>query len=278
MSFALVPIALTLSCLWLNPSHSSPAATAPCVGTQATATPGVPRKQTAREQLEHATRQKRKLRGASGKARNQARKAAVDAYRSVRSYFPKEFALVAEASFRAGELLRSAKEGDLALAEFEHAQLYGKGIEFRARAGLEIGHIHRRAGRMMRALEAYEAVESLGEDWAEERDMAAFWQGRAQQRLQRPKDARRCFERAARKGVNPVERVRAFDAWGMVLVEAKDLEAAAGVLELCRKSLAEHAAQKTTLGLRVRGALDAMRSPLQIAKGVEQRHRGRPGQ
>jgi len=211
------------------------------------------------------------LRGTTGERRAAARQGAVAAYRAVRHYWPRERALVAEASFRAGELLRSAGSGELALAEFAHAQDHGKGTPYRARAGLEIGHLHRRAGRLMFALASYEAVEALGPDWAEERDLAAFWQARCQIDLGRPGDGLRCLERAARGGVEPLQRIRAFDSWCSLLIETGDLESAAGVLEECRQALAAHALERSLLGVRVRAALDRMRSPARLARAVKAR-------
>lgn len=255
-----------------------PGATAVTVTVAAPA--GVPRRPTAELQLEHALEVRRSLRGQVGAARRAAREAAVEACRAVRRYFPGAHAAVAEASLRAGELLRSGGELEGAVEEFEHAWRAGRRSPFGARGGLEAGHTLRRLGRRVDALGWYESVEALGETHAEERDLAAYWRGRVLEELGRPVDARRAYERAARQGVGPVQRVRAFDAWTGSLVDAGDLEGAAGVLELCRTSLAPFAAERTLLGLRVRGALDAMRAPARLADAVRRRRGasgGRPG-
>jgi tetratricopeptide (TPR) repeat protein len=234
---------------------------------------GVPRLESAREQLGHATRSKRALRGARGVRREEARASAVEAYRAVRVYFPDEHALGAEGAFRAAELLRSGGQERPALAEFRQAWLLGRDTRIGARAGLEMGHLDRRGMRLNDALSDYAAVEALGSDFAEERDLAAYWTGRVHSRLGRAADARRCFERAARRGVDPLQRVRAFEAWIQVLIDERQLEGAAGVLALCRDSLREAARERSGLGVRVRAALEGMRSPGRLAKEVERRRR-----
>lgn len=234
---------------------------------------GVARQEDARAQLKFAGEAKHRMRGTRGVERRNARLRAVEAYRAVRQYHPRERAVVSESCFRAGELLRSAGSTDAAIVEFEHAQDYGRACLFRPRAGLELGHIYRRLGRSMDALSAYEAVEAMGSEFPEQRDLAAYWQGKVQLILQRPADARRAFERAARKGVEPLRRIRAFDAWADILIEARDLEGAAGVLDLCTRSLAEHAAELSTLGVRVRATLESMGAPAKLARAIKKRGR-----
>ncbi len=238
---------------------------------------GVQRRATPEAQLELALEAKRALRGTRGEAREAARKAAAEAYRAVRRYFPKARAQGAEAAFRAGELLRSGGDRPGALEEFEAAWDLGRRTSFGARAGLELGHTLRQMGRRKDALGWYESVEALGEDWAEERDLGAYGQGRVLSELGRPEDARRCFGRAARHGVAPLQRVRAFDAWAGSLIDAEDLEGAAGVLELGRVSLKEASEELSTLGLRVRAALDGMHSPGRLARAVARRAAKRRG-
>lgn len=234
---------------------------------------GVPRQANADAQLAYATRAKRFLRGTRGERRDQARTMVVEAYRAVRVYFPEARSTGAMAAFRAAELLRSGRLLRASRAEFEQAWLLGRGVRIGARAGLELGHLERRRLRLNDALAWYEDVESLGPDFAEERDQAAYWTGRVHGRMGRVEDALRCYERAARKGVEPLQRVRAFDAWIDGLVDEERLEAAAGVWSLCQGALREAAEERSTLGLRVRAALEGMRSPGRLARAVEARRR-----
>ena len=235
----------------------------------------VPRKESARAQLEYAARRKRELHGRGGEARRRARAQAVAAYRAVRVHFPRERTLGAEATFRAGELLRAGGAAVEALEEFTAARRLGERTEFEARAGLEIGHLHRRGRRHMEALTAYERILADGDSGNRHRDRASYWAGRVHEELERPGDARRCYERVARRGADPVDRIRAFDAWTSSLIDQSDLEGAAGVLELCRSSLRDVALEETALGERVREALERMRSVGRLAREVEERLRRR---
>ena len=234
---------------------------------------GVPRQGDADAQLVYATRAKRSLRGTRGERRDQARTMVVEAYRAVRVYFPEARSTGAEAAFRAAELLRSGRLIGASREAFEQAWLLGRGVRIGARAGLELGHLERRRLRLNDALGWYEDVESLGPEFAEERDLAAYWAGRVHGRMGRAEDALRCYERAARKGVEPLQRVRAYEAWIDGLLDQDRLEAAAGVWSLCQGSLRQAAEERSTLGMRVRAALEGMRSPGRLARAVEERRR-----
>ncbi len=235
----------------------------------------VPRQESARAQLEYAARRKRELHGRGGEARRRARAEAVAAYRAVGVHFPRDRTLRAEAAFRAGELLRAGGAAVEALEEFRAARRLGERTEFEARAGMEIGHLHRRKRRHLEALVAYERILADGDSAHRQRDRASYWAGRVHEELGRPGDARRCYERVARRGADPVDRIRAFDAWASSLIDRSDLEGAAGVLELCRSSLRDVALEETALGERVREALERMRSVGRLAREVEERLRRR---
>lgn len=235
----------------------------------------VPRRGSAAAQLEHARACKRGLRGKSGSARETARQRAVGAYRAVRRYHPAERALGAEGAFRAGELLRSSGADEEALTEFELARDLGHGTEFRPRGGLEFAHLLRRRSRLLDALAAYAEVASMDDVEPRYLEEALYWTGCVQARLGREREARGSWERVARRGRDPLERVRAFDAWASSLVESGDLEAAAGVLELCRGELGAVAEEETQLGLRVQRALEGMRSAEELRRAVAERYRRR---
>jgi len=235
----------------------------------------VPRQADAPAQLEYASKQKHLLRGRTGEPRRRARQDAIEAYRAVRHYFPRDRTVGAEASFRAGELFRSAGEQQEALAEFARAESSGGRTVFRARAGLEIAHLHRRGLRLMEALAAYERV--MGRQGADRayRDEATHWAGRVHQELGRTADARRLWERVAREGADPLDRIRAFDAWALSLLEEQDLEGAAGVLELCRSALRDVSLEETRLGTKVRASLERMRSVDRLVRAIQARQRRR---
>lgn len=219
----------------------------------------VERRATARLQLDHARGLKLAMRGTEGIVRERARDAAVSAYRAVRRYHPQAHAVCAEAAFRAGELLRAGGRADAALAEFQEAQARGAGTAFRARAWLEIGHLHRRAKRSDAALDAYLAVAVDEGACACRRDESLLWAGRVWAADGRDADARRVLLRVAEAGEDPVDRVRAYDELALLHLDRGDPEAAAGMLNACRLALSEVALERTRTGEKVRDAMQRMR-------------------
>ncbi len=260
---------LALSC----PQPVALPTTAP--GALLAQTESVPRRASAEAQLEYARKKKGELRGRSGEARMEARRAAIAAYRVVRRYFPRERALGAEAAFRAGELLRSAHLDDEAREEFSVARDLGKGTVYGPRGGLELAHMYRRRGRSLDALASYEAVTAMEEVDREFSDRARYWAGRIKAKLGRHVEARRSWERVAREGASPLIRIDAFEAWADSLISAEDLEGAAGVLELCRRELQAMGDERTRLGLRVRHALERMPSVKRLARAIAERAKAR---
>ena len=231
----------------------------------------VPRLETPAAQLAHARRLKRNLEGAQPEERTFWRKLAVEAYQAVR-LFHGDGAAAAEASFRAGELLRAGGEEERALSEFQNAELLGTGTEFRSRARLEIGHLHRKNARPREALDAYLRVtaDAAGESFR--RDDAWYWAGvvwRAEEQLD---DARSAWRRVAEHGIDPLDRVLAFDALALSYLELGDLEAAAGVLNECLTALSERALEETSEGERVRNALLRMRVVDELQRAIARKN------
>jgi len=230
----------------------------------------VPRLASAARQLEHARSVRFALRGRQGDERERARRSAVRAYRAVRTYYPGARE-VREASFRAGELLRAAEDVEAARCEFELAAVPGVPSPFVARALLELGHIERRAEHYQEALALYDRVVADTRARPEYRDRAALWAGRVYQESKREADAERVWTRLASDAVDPVVRVRAYDAIALLYVRRGDLEGAAGVLELCRRSLEDVLLEETRLGERVRDAVLGMRAVTEIKRIVAER-------
>jgi len=220
----------------------------------------VPRLADAGLQLAHARAKKQELRGLDGAARSRAREAAVDAYRAVREHHPRARAAVAEAAFRAGELLRAAERLDEARLEFAVAAHEGAQSGFRVRARLELGHLGRRANDHAEALAQYLAALSDPEACGHERDEALFWTGRVHAAEEREADARRAWEQVAEGALDPVLRVRAFDELGLAWLRRGDAPAAAGEWNRCRLALADEALEETETGARVRAALEGART------------------
>ena len=238
-------------------------------------TGGVERLATATLQLEHARGLKVAMRGTEGAAREEARRAAVAAYRAVRTHHPTARSVAAEAAYRAGELLRAGGQADGALDEFQEARDRGAGTAYRARASLEIGHLHRRARRTEPALDAYLGVAMDTTTCPCRRDEALLWAGRVWADGGRDADARRVFQRVAEEGEDPLDRVRAYDELGLLHLERGDPEAAAGVLDVCRLALSEVALERTRTGERVRDAMARMRVVDALQRVARARERAR---
>lgn len=234
---------------------------------------GVPKQESAEAQLEHAAHCRARMRGKRGEDREQMRERAVEAYRAVHVHFPRALPQRAEASFREGELRRAGGDADEARAAFEDAAQHGAGTEFRARAWIEVGHIYRRSKRLVDAIEAYERVLLDDEVAPAHRDRALLWRARLQARLGRAKEARAGWERVARDGFDPFDRLEAFDAWALHLIEADDLEGAGGVLGLCSELLADRLAEETRTGERLRRVHARMPSIARLKAAVEARRK-----
>jgi tetratricopeptide (TPR) repeat protein len=233
--------------------------------------PEVRRCESAQAQLGLALSLKHAMRGTRGRERMERRLRAAEAYRAVRAYFPKVRDLGAEAAFRAGELLRAGDEDEGALSEFSVARDLAPGGAFAARASIEIGHLRRRAGDAERALDAYLAVAHDGRAAPRWRDDASIWAGRTWFDLGRVDEARRAWRRVAERADEPLDRIRAHDELALAAVAEGDLEAAAGVLERCRRALADVALEETRRGERVRNALLRMRAIDELRRAVARR-------
>ena len=232
---------------------------------------GPPRLPDARAQLDYARGVARATHGLEGAALESARLRAVTAYRAVRVHHPTEVALAAEASFRAGEVLRAAGRADEALDEFRTVRRFASESTFRGRALLEIGHVHRRAAAQEEALDAYVALALEENARRVDRDRAVLWAGRVHATAGRTRAARRMWSAAAEGAVDPVLRIAAHDELIAAWLRVDDLEAAAGQWEQCRAALDGVAGEATQEGLRVRRAMERMDSVEQLVARIHAR-------
>ncbi|HUR28541.1 MAG TPA: hypothetical protein VM509_10165, partial [Planctomycetota bacterium] len=181
-----------------------------------------------------------------------------------------------EAAFRAGELLRT--QGDLASAQAEFEQVRGLEVRspFRARAGIELGHLQRRAKKEAGALKFYLAV--VGDPLSEpaRRDEAALWAGRVYAELGKLDEARRQWEAVAQRAEDPLQKIDAWDELALDLVDGGDLEGAAGWIARARETLSEVALEETAQGERVRNALERMRAIRKLERAVAARDKVTP--
>ena len=234
----------------------------------------VERLSSAQAQLRRATVERLKLRSAPPEQLALLRLHAVACLRAVRLYFPESRACVAEASFRAGEILRADGDIEGARAEFEYVRGLGSGVPYRARAGIELGHIERRARRWSHALDHYLGVAAELDTPSRWRDDASIWAGKVHVLRGTFDEGRRLLKHIAASSSDPLERVRAYDEWALSYLPSDDPEASAGVLATCRSELARFAVEETELGARVRDALARMRCIRALVRAIARRNGG----
>lgn len=233
-----------------------------------------PRPEAAVDGLQRAAELKSRARRVRGLERARLLEAAIATYRGVAARWPGDGLTAAEACFRAGEILRWLERDAEARTEFASARRLGALTSFGARAGLELAHLARRAGELEAARSEFEAVARDERSERRYRDDAALWAARMDAELGRVEIARRAFEAVARSAESVLDRIDAYDEWCQTYVDAGDLEAAAGVLALCRDALRELALEETPLGERVRNALSRMHSVRRLERAVRARAKG----
>lgn len=271
--FTTIPVLLA-ALLPLFPSTTPASSPTPGPAQARAADDPVKKCENAEAQLKLATELRNAMRGLDGAERDAARARALAACRAVRQYFASEGWACAEASFRAGEILRTAGDIEGATAEFVAAHEQKCESPFRVRALLELGHLQRRAKALEKALASYEAAIADRGATPSQRDDASLWAGSVFHDLQRPDDARRAWQRVADAGEDPLDRVHAYDRIASLLVETGDLEGAAGTIEHCKEALAGPAAEETRTGERVRSALTNMHAIDELQRAVERKQSG----
>lgn len=240
-----------------------------------------PAGEPAAQALARASALKAGLRDAPVERVDMLRMEVVEAYRTIRRSYPLAREICAEAAFRAGELLQASGRTEDARREWLIASDQPAGLPFRDRARMELAHLERRGGRVEAAMRLYIDLERDAQARSTLREEALHWIGAMEQARGRLEDARRAWQRLAEQAEDPIHRIRAYDRIALTWLDQDDLEAAAGVLELCRRALNDLALEETRTGERVRTALSTMRAlellPQHIAKRREQRERSRQG-
>jgi tetratricopeptide (TPR) repeat protein len=236
----------------------------------------VPKLETVALQVQHAAKLKAALRGFRDGERKSREAAVVAAYRAVRRHFPEAAEACAESAFRAGELLRASGDSAGARAEFRYVRDRAPRTAFHARAGIELGHLARKSRQPSEALDLYLAVADDPKSEPARRDEAALWAGRVYAEQQQPDEARRRWEGVAQRAEDPLQRIDAWDELALALVDAGDLEGAAGWIARARETLADAALEETAQGERVRGALERMRAIRRLERAVAERDAAKP--
>ena len=178
---------------------------------------------------------------------------------------PEEETSAAEKAFRSGEVLRARGDGEAARAAFLQAWKLGAQSEFRTRAQLELGHLRRRSKQWSLALDRYFDLSHDESARREDRDAALYWQGVVWQELSNLDAARRSWKLVARDAVRVLDRVRAFDRLARLEFNCGNPSGACAVLAACDEALSPAAAELTSLGSSIRGALARMWSRRALA-------------
>jgi tetratricopeptide (TPR) repeat protein len=207
--------------------------------------------------------------------RRAAQLAAAAAFRAVRDAPDASAEWAARAALEAAELLLAARDPAAARDELVRATRAEVPALWRCRAWSQLGALERRAERWTEALAAFVRAARVDGAPAQLREEAACAAARAHFELGELDAGRRLLREVAEDSRNVFTRIRAYDAWAASYVRARDLEAAAGVLELCRAATRELAFEETPRGERVRHALERMRVIGALERAVAARRAAR---
>lgn len=216
----------------------------------------------ARKALAAAGRLARIPRGTDSAERNRLLERACEAFGEVARRFAGQSEIVAEASFRQGQVLGRLARSEEALAAFESA---ASSKAFAARALLESGHLLRREKRYPDAAVCYgRAVENKGGRYS---DQARLWLGKTLVHLGRVPDARRTWHAlGSDTTADSGTRIRAFDELAMSYVREKRIAEAKRVLQDAESTLAAEISGEDKNAERLRGRFNRMRAHKSIAK------------
>ena len=228
---------------------------------------GAPRPVTAAVLAQRAAGLEARSRADGGRARLYARLDAIDAWRDLRCRFPRA-PEAASGALRAGRMLGALEFADEAREAFAHAALHLPRPEVHV-AELERGHLERRVGRHVAALDAYARVERDPFAPRSARDTAGLWSGRVFAARGSLEDAVRVWGALLNTAADPVDRIRAGDWLALGAIARADFGAAAQWIVRTREVSAEVALERTPEGVRVRRALARMRSIVELGLARE---------
>jgi len=210
--------------------------------------------------LEKAKAKKALLAGARGSHAASLRRLAVKAFRAVAKRYPSSGEVAAEASFRAGELLRAGGDEREALNEFLRAADTARGGSFVPRALLEAAHVERRAEHFDKALELYARTMSAREADAHARDLAALWSAKTRLEMGDLDEAERELRALVVRVRDPIDRLRSYDELILILARSGRIAAAVGHFAEAKRSVSFESREQTARGERVRNTLENMRA------------------
>jgi len=227
-------------------------------------------RESVRVALSEASASKREAQKLSGEEREQAMLAVTARYAAIAEDVSYAAAGRAEASFRAGELLRGAKQFEEAAVMFARATELGSsaagGEEFAARGLLESAHLKRRARDVAGALTLYGAVRERFPGEKRSAAHAVTWQGKLQlQSDQREQGMATLLGFRELFPEYPAEAVRNADLVALEQLEAGDDAGARQTVEQVQKAMEGIVAEGGKRAESVGKALAAMRVTEQLA-------------
>lgn len=222
----------------------------------------VPKQETAQAQLEWARERQAEVSGLRGEQKLAQQQLAVEGYRAVRQYFPRARAVIAEAAFRRGELLRGMEEAGAARGAFEEVLEFATaGGDWRPRALLELAHLSRREGRYHAALVDYRRARDCPGASLRYRNDGREWITRVQLTLCSWEAAERAAKDWCAAAESLVEEIMATDREIQAIIGSHHYLRAGRAIEELRERMAPYAEAPTSEGEAIATALESLRSP-----------------
>jgi tetratricopeptide (TPR) repeat protein len=191
----------------------------------------------------------------------------VESYQAIVHEFPENKEICAEASFRAGEILRTLKKPDEAKKAFQKAHAVEPEGEFAARALKEIGHLHRRVKEYDQALSFYRRVM---EECSEHKDCCAdalTWIGKVYLKQEQYEKARTTLIGFVDRFPEfPDEAIRNIDLAAGSLLQEGNAEEARALLAKWRQHFESQLGKDDRLDKKIKKALERMKTPGRLAK------------
>ncbi|MBI3818675.1 MAG: tetratricopeptide repeat protein [Planctomycetes bacterium] len=213
----------------------------------------------AKQQLKKADELRRAIHG-KAEARRDLTLKAVAAYNAVNDYFPDAKQEGSMGLFRVGELKRTLGLTDEARDAFAKVVAQSPERKLAARALFETAHLYRRAKELGKAMDTYRKVAADFADETATRDDSLYWIGMMHVQNKEYAKARESFKAVADRGVDPLDRIRAFDKIASTYIKENNRDLASKAIEESKSALHESASEPSSRGARVRKALERMSS------------------
>jgi tetratricopeptide (TPR) repeat protein len=218
----------------------------------------------ARRELVDAGKVGRAPRGTPTVERVKLLERAVQIFAQIEQSYAQQPQIVAEASFRRGQLLGRLGRPDEAQQAFERSAGLGKD-KWAARSYYEAGNAQRRAKRWTKGLELYrKGAQAVDAKYATKCRLEV---GRALIVLGRVPEAREEFGKLARDTkCDAFERVRAFDDLAGSFLSEQRFEPAQELLDETREALAKESSGGDKRSVRLARSIERMRSRKKLEK------------